>query len=321
MFKILRFSKNVFVHFRTSLKIIFLLIIATGLIVGILSLIYKPAYAVTLNGKFVGYISDKSALQKEINNYMTKGNGESISFIDIATLPEYSLCLVKKDTATTDSKILSDIEASGTSYYRYYAITVGQDEKYYVETKQDAEGIINELKTENSTNVDTIAYTEINSTDLKDFTDNAAVETALFVAPPPVKPIVAVGGGYSEGSGYTGLAPRSYKPNLGMSLIQPISGIITATFRDPTYQTHSGLDIAGPIGTTIIAAAGGTVEAAGPSGTGYGIYVKINCGNGVEMVYGHTSRVLVKAGDYVSQGQAIALRGSTGNSTRTAPAF
>jgi len=245
---------------------------------------------------------------------MKKGDGETVSFIDIATLPEYSLCLVKKDTATNDDKILSDIEASGTSYYKYYAIVVGQDEKYYVQTKQDAEDIINQLKSEKSTNIDTIAYTEINATDLKDFTDNNTVEAALFVKPVPVK-IVAVGGGYAEGSGYTSLAPRSYKPDLGMILVQPISGIITATFRDPTYLTHSGLDIAGPIGTTIIAAAGGTVEAAGPSGTGYGTYVKINCGNGVEMVYGHTSKVYVKAGDYVAQGEAIAARGSTGNST------
>ncbi|MCL2342224.1 MAG: M23 family metallopeptidase [Firmicutes bacterium] len=283
---------------------------------GILSLIYKPAYSVTLDGKFVGYISDKSALQKEINNYMRKGDGANLSFIDIAVLPEYNLCLVKKDTETNDNKILSDVEASGTAYYKYYAIVVGQEEKYYVGSKQDAESIIEKLKSENSTNIDTIAYTEINSTELKAFTDNNTVQTALYVAPPPVKPVIAVGGGSSKASaGYTGVADRSYKPTLGISVIQPISGIITAGFRDPTYPSHSGLDIAGPVGTTIVAAAGGTVEAAGSSGSGYGIYVKINCGNGVEMLYAHTSKVFVEAGDYVSQGQPIAARGSTGHST------
>ena len=247
---------------------------------------------------------------------MRKGDGGNISFIDITTLPEYSLCLVKKDTATEDDKILSEVEASGTAYYKYYAIVVGQEQKYYVQNKQDAEDIISKLKADKSTNIDLIAYTEINSTELKDFTDNGAITTALYVKPVSAETRIAVGGtGNAESSGYTGLAPRSYKPDLGVNVIQPISGIITATYRDPSYSSHSGIDVAGPVGTTIAAAASGTVEAAGPSGSGYGIYVKINCGNGVEMVYAHTSKVFVKAGDYVSQGQPIAARGSTGHST------
>ena len=269
----------------------------------------------TLDGKFAGYISNKSKLQKDINDYMKQGNGENVSFVDITTLPEYSLCLVKKDTATIDTQILSNVEESGTTYYRYYAIVVGQEEKYYVDTKQEAEDIINKLKEQNSENIDTIAYTEINSTELKDFSDINSVVTALYVKPKPVK-TVAVGGGSSKsGAGMTGMADASSKPVLGISLIQPISGTITATFREKGYSSHTGVDIAGPIGTTVIAAAGGTVEEAGPSGTGYGILIKISNGNGVETLYGHLSKVYVTPGQYVAQGESIGARGSTGNST------
>ncbi len=48
---------------------------------------------------------------------------------------------------------------------------------------------------------------------------------------------------------------------------------------------------------------------------GYGIYVIIDHGNGMMTLYGHHSANLVSVGDYVGQGDMIALMGSTGRST------
>jgi murein DD-endopeptidase MepM/ murein hydrolase activator NlpD len=90
----------------------------------------------------------------------------------------------------------------------------------------------------------------------------------------------------------------------------PINGYISQSFG----RGHTGLDIAGPSGTTIIAAADGTVVSASYQG-GYGNFVVINHGNGLVTRYAHCSSLLVRAGQYVSRGEAIAKRGSTGHST------
>ncbi|EKE06651.1 MAG: lipoprotein precursor [uncultured bacterium] len=80
--------------------------------------------------------------------------------------------------------------------------------------------------------------------------------------------------------------------------------------------THNALDIAAPIGTRIYATKEGTIitSQCGWNG-GYGCYIKIDHGNGVISLYGHNSKLLVNVGDYVTQGQNIALMGSTGNSS------
>ncbi|CAM3772844.1 Peptidase M23 domain-containing protein [Bordetella sputigena] len=80
------------------------------------------------------------------------------------------------------------------------------------------------------------------------------------------------------------------------------------------YLRHDGLDFAAPMGTPILAAAGGVVVAAGPD-AGYGQRVDIDHGDGLLSRYAHASEVLVKAGDLVERGQLIARVGSSGVST------
>ena len=77
---------------------------------------------------------------------------------------------------------------------------------------------------------------------------------------------------------------------------------------------HAGLDFAAPSGTKIHAAAGGKVIAAGLR-SDFGWCVEIEHGNGLVTRYAHASKVLVKPGDLVLPGDAIALVGSTGRST------
>ncbi len=79
----------------------------------------------------------------------------------------------------------------------------------------------------------------------------------------------------------------------------------------------NGVDLAAPTGTPIKAAASGTVivEKHGGWGGGYGNYIVIKHNNGTQTLYAHNSKNLVKVGQSVSQGQQIALLGSTGRST------
>ena len=79
-------------------------------------------YSVTLNGEFIGYTTNKSKLQKRINEYIENENENNIAFIDIQNLPEYTLCLLKKENKTNDDEIFEKVKNSGTTYYQYYAI-------------------------------------------------------------------------------------------------------------------------------------------------------------------------------------------------------
>ena len=304
MFKILKNIKNLFVHIRSSIKLILIVLISGILITGIISIFYKPTYAVTINGEAVGYTDDKNGLQKKINEYMQGKEEENIAFIDIETLPEYSLCFVKRNNISNSEEIFNKIASSGTTYYEYYAITLKDEEKYYV-TKTEAEDAIKTLKDKDSTNINDIGYTQKYSTEEQSYTDQATIVAGLY------KKRIVNTTPYFSGTITTA------KLDLGISLIKPIASgyTITSRFGQRSSGTHTGLDIAAPMGTNIHAAASGTVVTSGWSDYGYGYHVVISHGNGVYTLYGHCSRLYATVGDVVNQGDTIAAVGSTGNST------
>lgn len=107
---------------------------------------------------------------------------------------------------------------------------------------------------------------------------------------------------------------------LENTYVWPLHGRLTSYFGRRnlglgTSTFHRGLDIAAPTGTPIVAARSGTVVFAGWSNQGYGNLVKIRHAGGAETWYAHASRILVRVGQSVSQGERIALVGSTGIST------
>lgn len=96
--------------------------------------------------------------------------------------------------------------------------------------------------------------------------------------------------------------------------IRPISG----GKKTQGIHGYNGVDLAAPIGTPIVAAAGGTVlisKGGGGWNGGYGNYIVIKHGNGTQTLYAHLTTTLVSAGDTVSQGQKIGTMGTTGRST------
>lgn len=307
MLNILRTIKNIFVHIRSSLKFIFIILIAGALIASIVSCFYKITYSVTLDGEFIGYTNNRAKLQEKINEYMEQDEEQNVAFIDIKILPEYSLCLVKKANQTNDEEIFSKVTGLGTAYYEYYTILEGTDEKYYVATKEEAEEIINELTDKKSSNINKISYSQVFGTQIQEFTNSEDVINALYKKPKPT---------YRSSGSYT-IASATTKVDLGLSLVQPVTYGYTITSRYGARWggTHTGLDIAAATGTQIVAAAGGTVSYVNYSNVSYGNCIKINHGNGVETLYAHCSELYVSQGQTVSQGQLIATVGSTGNST------
>ncbi|WP_054529164.1 M23 family metallopeptidase [Erythrobacter sp. SG61-1L] len=79
-------------------------------------------------------------------------------------------------------------------------------------------------------------------------------------------------------------------------------------------RLHAGIDIPGPAGSSVYAAAGGRIVYTGWRG-GYGEMVEIDHGGGLTTRYAHLSLSLVSPGAEVAQGQRIALMGATGRAT------
>jgi murein DD-endopeptidase MepM/ murein hydrolase activator NlpD len=104
------------------------------------------------------------------------------------------------------------------------------------------------------------------------------------------------------------LAPQARAASL--DLVQPIHGPITRHFEQPPtpYSAgHRGIDFGAPVGTTVVAAAAGTVAFAGA--VGGSLFVSIDHPGGLRTTYSFLGAVLVKKGQVVSQGQVVARSG------------
>ncbi|MGE5404491.1 MAG: peptidoglycan DD-metalloendopeptidase family protein [Candidatus Saccharibacteria bacterium] len=115
--------------------------------------------------------------------------------------------------------------------------------------------------------------------------------------------------------GYTPAAvPQPASRSLQGLFSWPVFGVITSKFGKRRLGSHHGLDIACPINTPIKAASSGIVSFVGVRRI-YGKMVIIKHRNGVETVYAHARKLLVKPGQKVRRGQVIARVGVTGRTT------
>ena len=310
--------KHILVFVRKSIKLTILIAVSIFLIICAVALFFKPIYSVTINGEFVGYSKDKSKLQAQINAYTEKGEGEeknNVAFVQVNNLPEYKLCLLKRNIVTNDEEIFEKIKQTGIVYYKYYAIMEGEEEKAYVSDFASAEEIVKQLKDKESTNINNISIVEMYETELKEFSTVEATVSKLYIkkVEKPKKTTTQK----TTGKVNTSTNVSYQKVNVGINFIRPISGIITSRFGSKSSirsGAHTGLDIAAPTGTQIKAAAAGTVTFSGYKGS-YGYLIVVNHGNGVETYYGHCSKLYYSAGTKINQGQVIAAVGNTGNST------
>ncbi|HEX6873235.1 MAG TPA: peptidoglycan DD-metalloendopeptidase family protein, partial [Micromonosporaceae bacterium] len=110
--------------------------------------------------------------------------------------------------------------------------------------------------------------------------------------------------------------PTKAAPKPAPAWVNPMPGAPISSCFGPRWGTmHQGIDFAGANGTKIRSIGAGTVVAAGWNFSGYGISVVVDHGNGYLSHYAHAQKVLVSAGQKVKPGQALALEGSTGDST------
>jgi hypothetical protein len=139
--------------------------------------------------------------------------------------------------------------------------------------------------------------------DVEDVTD-LRVGRVLFI--PGVDKILPVTP-YKPGDG----APSRQK----ISIIWPMRGRTTSHYGPRGGRQHQGLDIAAPTGTSVKTVAGGKVAYSGNGMKGYGKVVVIKHASELSTVYAHNSKLLVRMGERVKQGQVIARVGQTGWAT------
>lgn len=119
------------------------------------------------------------------------------------------------------------------------------------------------------------------------------------------KPVHFLSGFREIASPIRGLDPSMFTSTYGPR-INPVSH--RASF-------HTGMDFASPMGTPVLAAANGIVEAANPMDQIYGNQVILGHGHNKETMYGHMEKFVVQPGEKVKEGQVIGYVGSTGWST------
>lgn len=284
-------------------------------------------------------------MQEKIEEFANNLEG-NITSIKIEAMPEYELELVSnvKGNETKEEEILALVEESAEIKCRTYAIKLDGNEKGIVNTQEEAEAVVNEIKANTTEGVELnleieeqekdkkdinpdtttveVAKTEINKDvevkvqeyekqqeELKQQEEKKKKEEAAKIA--AAKKATSVS---ARGTATTRTAGASI-PATGATFMRPVNGAtITSKYGKRSSGFHTGTDFAIALGTPAYAAASGTVTFAGWKGS-YGYLVIIDHGNGYQTYYAHCSALYVSAGQTVTQGQNISAVGSTGNST------
>ena len=114
----------------------------------------------------------------------------------------------------------------------------------------------------------------------------------------------------------TTIIPNSYRIDLREFSMPTKTNFITSNFgyRPRFKRNHYGVDIKANIGDTIYSVFSGKIRVV-KEASGYGKVIVIRHYNGLETVYGHLSKQIVKVNEHVKAGQPIGLAGNTGRST------
>ena len=311
------------------LKTLKIVLIGSSVILTVVFIKYKPVYEVTLSGEKIGFVEDKEFIENKINKFLNDTSG-NIAFRELNEFPEYKLMLVNREKETAKNEVILAVQNSTITTYRTYAVTADGEQKAIVESQEEAEKIVNEIKeglvegvdlklgitevyeTEYNVNSEEEALTSLNELKVakveaykKEKAEQERIKKQKAAEEAKAKSVASTTRVAATGS------------ISGMALSIPVNGTISSRFgavSSSRSSAHTGLDIATSAGTGIRPIAPGTVTYAGYKGS-YGNLVIINHGNGIESYYAHCNSLYVSVGQTVDTNSTIAAVGSTGNST------
>ena len=278
---------------------------------------YKPTYKVTIGETFIGYFENENQFEEVYNMLYSEKDATSDNIkIYLESEPKFEESYIR-DSVIASQNIYTVLRDNLKTEYTTYKIKVEKETLTFTSEDKATEYAAKLKKELPKANLK-IEITEEKS---KESIDTTTVEVAnnLFdnivdrnkpVEVPKVYITPKPGSQTSSGANQT--VANASKAEGG---IWPTAATyITSPFGWRGAEWHTGIDIAGPQGKAIYAYKTGKVIFSGWHRS-YGYMLKIDHGNGVATWYAHSSKLLVKAGDTVKQGQTIALVGTTGNST------
>ena len=270
-------------------------------------------YKVIISGEELGYVEDIKALEESVKQKVVDGETKNIESVDVKTKPEYELKLVSKSQETNEDYVEEKLKENLDVTYKYYEIALKDDVIDSVNTGDEAEQLVKQIKEENSEKEIDLSIVEKYSNNVEE------VKTSeIEVAKEKISTKVSEEIKEQEEAEEERKRIESMPVINGIRLaVLPINGTITSRYGVSSRirsSAHTGLDIAAPSGTPIKVVSDGTVTCASYNGS-YGNLVKVDHGNGIETWYAHTSKMYVTVGQKVTAGDVIAAVGSTGNST------
>lgn len=308
-------NKKLKYYVKKFLKYFNMIIISFGFIFAIILIKYKPMYKVSVCGNEMGYIQNKEALEEKVKDSILQKEEKNVDAIDMKTTPQYELKLVDRTIETKEEEMVANIEKDleVAITYKYYEIAVNHETIDSVNTIEEAEELVKQVKEKNQ-------QQELDLSIIEKYTQKQEdIKTEdLEVAKNDIEKKITQTINEKQKQKKEEEKINSMPEIKGIQLAcKPVSGTISSRYGVSSSirsSNHTGLDIATASGTPIKVVAAGTVTHASYKGS-YGNLVKVDHGNGIESWYAHTSKMYVSAGQKVKAGEVIAAVGSTGNST------
>ena len=229
------------------------------IVIAIIVVKYKPMYEIKVGQKTVGYIKEKN----EINNYIESiiNKNENIAFIDLKEDVSDNLKLVSRNENNKEN-VIKQIEDNLNIEYTTYAITYNKENIAYTSTMEKAEEVIDDLETE-KIDTDNVGILQVYSDRYEDIKVDSYEEIIKKIS-------TAIEEKKTEKN--IKIA-KNNNSNNSIFTVKPISGVITSRYGHRSSPggigstNHKGMDISAKSGTTIKAAATGTVKFAGYKGS------------------------------------------------------
>ena len=308
MYNILKLKSKFKTNTKETARVLKIMILGFILIIAILGIKYKPVYEVKSANNVLGYIKNKNAFKTLINEQIINKEVKNVDNISLLSEPQFEMKLIQRTQGTNEEEIIAKLDKESVITYKFYAVKVNGKNKAYVDTIEEAEKVVKDIKKEHKKDGIKLNIT-INEkyTQKLEEVKTDKIEVAEKTIEKEIEHLL------DEKAAKEALAVIN---GINVSVL-PVSGTITSRFGvSSSIRTgaHTGLDIACSTGTSIKAVAKGTVVFAQMNGP-YGNLVKIDHGNGVETWYAHCSKIYAKVGQKVKAGDVISAVGSTGNST------
>lgn len=297
--------------------ILTLVLIFSAVLVTVLNT-YKPTVKAYIDGKFVGYFSSEQQFDEVYNDLVTeKQNIDSNVKVYLESEPTFETSYTR-DSLIAKQNVYTNLRAEIKTEYTVYEVAVDGENKMKFDNKDDANKYAENLKSEVSK-----LNVEVKEEKVEDKGEITTVERADSILKDIVdrnKPVETPKATVSNTTNTTSNYNVTTAATIGATSVPATGGGVWPTVNRRVnchymgYSGHTGIDLGGAVGTAIYAYKSGTVTFAG-WGSGYGLHIKIDHGNGMTTYYAHCSELFASVGQQVTEGQMIAKIGMTGYTT------